>query len=73
MLIKTHHSVSLDGFSATRDGRPAITQVTEFAPKKTHGIPEFTATCGAVAMGRTTSSRPSGTRGGRGRTGRSAS
>jgi dihydrofolate reductase len=54
MLIKTHHSLSLDGFSATADGWPAITQVTEFAPKKSHGIPEFTATCGAVAMGRTT-------------------
>src|SRR4249920_573097 len=54
MLIKTHHSLSLDGFSATSDGLPAITQMTEFAPKTTHGIPEFTASCGAVAMGRTT-------------------
>jgi len=54
MLIKTHHTLSLDGFSATPDGLPAITQVTEFAPKESHGIPEFVATCGAVAMGRTT-------------------
>jgi dihydrofolate reductase len=54
MLIKTHHSVSVDGFSATPDGRPAITLVTDFAPKESHGIPEFTAGCGAVAMGRTT-------------------
>ena len=54
MRIKTHHSLSLDGFSATADGLPAITQVTEFKPKETHGIPEFTATTSAVAMGRTT-------------------
>jgi dihydrofolate reductase len=54
MRIKTHHSLSLDGFSATTDGWPAITQVTEFKPKETHGIPEFTATTVAVAMGRTT-------------------
>ena len=54
MLIKTHHTLSLDGFSATKDGWPAITQVTEFKPKETHGIPEFTATTVAVAMGRTT-------------------
>ena len=49
MRIKTHHSLSLDGFSATADGLPAITQVTEFKPKETHGIPEFTATTSAVA------------------------
>ena len=54
MRIKTHHSLSLDGFSATADGLPAITQVTAFKPKETHGIPEFTATTSAVAMGRTT-------------------
>ena len=54
MRIKTHHSLSLDGFSATQDGWPAITQVTEFKPKETHGIPEFGASTVAVAMGRTT-------------------
>ena len=54
MRIKTHHSLSLDGFSATASGWPAITQVTEFKPKATHGIPEFTATTVAVAMGRKT-------------------
>jgi dihydrofolate reductase len=54
MRIKTHHSLSLDGFSATQDGWPAITQVTEFKPKETHGIPEFAAGTVAVAMGRTT-------------------
>ena len=42
MLIKTHHSMSIDGFSATPEGRPAITLVTHFAPKESHGIPEFT-------------------------------
>jgi dihydrofolate reductase len=52
--IKTHHSLSLDGFSATTDGWPAITQVTEFKPKETHGIPEVAASTVAVAMGRTT-------------------
>src|SRR3954453_22633734 len=54
MRIKTHHSLSLDGISATKDGWPAITQVTEFKPKETHGIPEFAAGTDAVAMGRTT-------------------
>lgn len=54
MRIETHHSLSLDGFSGTPDGLPAITQMTEFKPKETHGIPEFTAGCAAVAMGRTT-------------------
>ena len=54
MRIRTHHSLSLDGYSATAEGFPAITQVTEFAPKKTHGIPEFGVECPAVAMGRTT-------------------
>lgn len=53
MRIRTRHSVSLDGYPATTDGWPAITRVTEFAPKKKHGIPEFGAECGAVAMGRT--------------------
>jgi dihydrofolate reductase len=54
MHIKTHHTLSLDGFSAAPDGWPAITKVTEFKPKESHGIPEFTATTVAVAMGRTT-------------------
>ena len=54
MRIRTHHSLSLDGYSATPAGLRAITQVTEFAPKITHGIAEFGAECGAVAMGRTT-------------------
>ena len=52
--IRTHHSLSLDGFSATTDGWPAITQVTEFRPKETHGIPAMAAETVAVAMGRTT-------------------
>ncbi len=54
MLIKTHHSVSLDGFATTPDGRPAILAMPDFDPSKSHGIPEFIASCGAVAMGRTT-------------------
>ena len=54
MRIKTHHTLSLDGFSSAPDGWPAITKVTEFKPKESHGIPEFTATTVAVAMGRTT-------------------
>ena len=54
MRIKTHHSLSLGGFSATQDGWPAITRVTEFKPKKTHGIPEVAASTVAVGMGRTT-------------------
>jgi dihydrofolate reductase len=54
MRIRTHHSLSLDGFSATTDGWPAITQVTEFKPKETHGIPAMAEETVAVAMGRTT-------------------
>jgi dihydrofolate reductase len=54
MQIKTHHSLSLDGFSAAPDGWPAITKVTEFKPKESHGLPEFADSTVAVAMGRTT-------------------
>jgi hypothetical protein len=54
MRIKTHHWLSLEGFSATHDGRPVTTHVTESQPMETHGIPEFGASTVAVAMGRTT-------------------
>jgi dihydrofolate reductase len=55
MRIITRFALSLDGFSADPDGRPAILAAPEFDHGKTsHGIPEFNAGCDAVAMGRTT-------------------
>jgi dihydrofolate reductase len=55
MRIVARFALSLDGFSADSDGRPAILAAPEFDHGKTsHGIPEFNASCEAVAMGRTT-------------------
>ncbi len=54
MLIKTHIGVSVDGFVATSDGRPALLALPDFVPGRSHGYPEFIADCGAVVMGRTT-------------------
>lgn len=54
MQIRTHIGVSVDGFVAARDGRPALLSMPDFAPGRSHGLPEFIAGCGAVAMGRTT-------------------
>jgi dihydrofolate reductase len=54
MLIKTHIGISVDGFVATADGRPALLALPDFVPGQSHGYPEFIADCGAVVMGRTT-------------------
>lgn len=55
MRIIARFALSLDGFAADSDGRPAILAAPEFDHGKTsHGIPEFNAGCEAVAMGRTT-------------------
>jgi dihydrofolate reductase len=55
MSIIARFALSLDGFSAGPDGWPAILAAPDFDHRKTsHGIREFTATCDAVAMGRTT-------------------
>ena len=55
MPIVARFALSLDGFSADPEGRPAILAAPDFDHGKTsHGIPEFNAGCEAVAMGRTT-------------------
>jgi dihydrofolate reductase len=55
MRIVARFALSLDGFSADRDGAPAILAAPDFDHGRTsHGIPEFNAGCDAVAMGRTT-------------------
>lgn len=54
-LIVARFALSLDGFSAGPDGRPAILAAPDFDHGKTsHGIPEFAASVDAVAMGRVT-------------------
>jgi dihydrofolate reductase len=54
MLIRTRMAVSLDGFVAGPDGRPAHLAMPDFSPANAYGFPEFLAGVVAVAMGRTT-------------------
>lgn len=54
MKIRARIGISVDGFVATRDGRPALLSMSEFDPGRSHGYPEFIAGCDAVVMGRTT-------------------
>jgi pimeloyl-ACP methyl ester carboxylesterase/dihydrofolate reductase len=54
MQIRTHMGVSLDGYVASADGRPALLSMPDFVPGESHGHPEFIANCDAVVMGRTT-------------------
>lgn len=54
MRIRTHLGISVDGYAATPDGRPALLSVPSFVPGESHGHPEFIAECGAVLMGRNT-------------------
>ncbi|HEY1511048.1 MAG TPA: hypothetical protein VGF93_18715, partial [Solirubrobacteraceae bacterium] len=54
MKIRTHMAVSVDGFVATPDGRPAILTLADFDPGRSHGFSEFLANTEAVLMGRTT-------------------
>ncbi|MBV9804771.1 MAG: dihydrofolate reductase family protein [Solirubrobacterales bacterium] len=54
MQIRTHIGVSLDGFVAGSDGRPAVLSMRDFIPGQSHGHPEFIAGCDAVVMGRHT-------------------
>ena len=54
MQIRTHIGVSVDGFVATPDGRPALLSMPDFVRGISHGHPEFIANCRAVLMGRTT-------------------
>jgi dihydrofolate reductase len=54
MRIKARMGMSIDGFVATTDGRPALVKATGFVPGASHGYPEFIKGCDAVAMGRET-------------------
>jgi len=54
LQIRTHIGVSVDGFVACMDGRPALLSLPDFVPGQSHGHPEFIAGCGAVVMGRKT-------------------
>src|SRR4051794_6802497 len=54
MRIRTHMGVSVDGFVASADGRPALLSMPNFVRGQSHGHPEFIANCDAVVMGRTT-------------------
>lgn len=54
MKIKTHIGVSLDGYIATPEGLPSILTSPDFESGRSHGHPEFIASCGAVVMGRNT-------------------
>jgi dihydrofolate reductase len=54
MRIRTHMGVSVDGYVAASDGRPAVLCAPGFAPRTSGGYPEFIRDCGAVVMGRTT-------------------
>ncbi len=53
MQIRTHIGISLDGFAATPDGKPAWESTGTFVPGESHGNPEVLKECEAVAMGRT--------------------
>jgi dihydrofolate reductase len=53
MLIRLHHSMSLDGFSADTSGKPVILNMG-VDPAASYGHPEFFARCAAVVVGRTT-------------------
>jgi dihydrofolate reductase len=46
--------MSLDGYVTTPDGRPVQLADPRFVPGRSHGFPEFQASCEAVLMGRTT-------------------
>src|SRR5919201_1535137 len=53
MTIRTRMSMILDGCVTTPDGRPVQLADPTFVPGKSHGFPEFQASCEAVLMGRT--------------------
>ena len=54
MLIRLHHSISLDGISADSSGWPVLSRMPDFKPGVSYGHPEFFAQCDAVVVGRTT-------------------
>ena len=52
MQIRTRLGVSVDGFIASPDGRPAFLAMPDFSPHDSYDWPEFDAQCDAVVMGR---------------------
>lgn len=54
MLIRLHHAMSLDGFSADTEGLPALLHMPGFEPGVSYGHGDFYARCAAVVVGRTT-------------------
>lgn len=54
MEIRTRFSISADGYVTTPSGWPALVADPAFVSGRSHGFPEFQASCDAVVMGRTT-------------------
>jgi dihydrofolate reductase len=54
MMIRLHHAISLDGFSADTAGRPALMNMPTFDPGVSYDHPTFFAQCDAVVVGRGT-------------------
>ena len=56
MSIRARMGISVDGFVASADGRPALLSMPDFSPAVSHGFPEFTEGWTAVVIGRIRSS-----------------
>ena len=52
MLVRTRLGVSVDGFIASSDGRPAFLAMPDFSPHTSYDWPEFDHQIDAVVMGR---------------------
>jgi dihydrofolate reductase len=52
MLIRTRLGVSVDGFIASPDGRPAFVAMPDFSPHSSYEWPAFNEQVEAVVMGR---------------------
>jgi dihydrofolate reductase len=52
MQIRTRIGISVDGFIATADGRPAFLAMPDFEPHESYDWPAFNAEIDAVMMGR---------------------
>jgi dihydrofolate reductase len=52
MLVRTRLGVSVDGFIASPDGRPAFLAMPDFSPHSSYDWPAFDEQCDAVVMGR---------------------
>jgi dihydrofolate reductase len=54
MEIRTRFSISADGYVTTPEGWPSLLADPMFVSGRSHGWPEFQASCAAVLMGRHT-------------------